>query len=46
MDRLKSKHTQRKESLGEFLKKKAELLRNQRIKDGLIPQEIKGDLSV
>ena len=45
MDRLKAKHIQRKEALGSFLQKKAEMLRDQRIKDGLIPQEIKGDIS-
>ena len=45
MKRLKAIHNQRKESLGDFLTKKAEMLRNQRIKDGLIPQEVKGDIS-
>ena len=45
MNRLKAKHIQRKESLGDFLTKKAEMLRNQRIKDGLTPQEIKGNIS-
>ena len=45
MERLKEKQIQRKEALGVFLQKKAEMLRNQRIQDGLIPQEIKGDIS-
>ena len=45
MKRLKAKHNQRKESLGDFLTKKAEMIRNQRVKDGLIPQEVKGDIS-
>mgnify|MGYP001156794971 CR=1 FL=1 len=45
MERLKETQIQRKEALGAFLKKKAEMLRNQRIKDGLIPQEIKEDIS-
>lgn len=45
MERLKEKQIQRKEALGAFLKKKAEMLRNQRIKDGLITQDIKEDIS-
>lgn len=45
MNRLASKHIERKESLGDFLQKKAEMLRAQRIKDGLIPQESKGQIS-
>ena len=45
MERMKTKQLQRKESLGEFLQKKAEMLRNQRIKDGLMPQEVKEDFS-
>lgn len=45
MERLKEKQIQRKEALGGFLKKKAEMLRNQRIKDGLITQDIKEDIS-
>ena len=46
MERLKTTQLQRKESLGEFLQKKAEILRHQRIKDGLMPQEVKEDFSV
>ena len=45
MDRLMAKQNERKESLGTFLNKKAQMLREQRIKDGLITQEIKGDIS-
>ena len=45
MERLEAKQIQRKEALGAFLKKKAEMLRNQRIKDGLLTQEIKEDIS-
>ena len=45
MDRLMEKQNERKESLGTFLSKKAQMLREQRIKDGLITQEIKGDIS-
>ena len=40
-----AKQNERKESLGTFLSKKAQMLRDQRIKDGLITQEIKGDIS-
>ena len=40
MKRLKAIHNQRKESLGDFLTKKAEMLRNQRIKDGLIAEDV------
>ena len=45
MDRLMAKQNERKENLGIFLSKKAHMLRKQRIKDGLITQEIKGDIS-
>ena len=45
MDRLMAKQNERKESLGTFLSKKAKMLREQRIKDGIITQEIKGDIS-
>ena len=40
-----AKQNERKESLGTFLSKKAHMLREQRIKDGLITQEINGELS-
>ena len=40
-----AKQNERKESLGIFLSNKAKMLREQRIKDGLITQELKGDIS-
>ena len=39
-DKLKAKHSARKQALGAFLEKKAEILRNQRIKDGLIAEDV------
>ena len=39
-EKLKAKHVSRKKSLGAFLEKKAEMLRNQRIKDGLIAEDV------
>ena len=39
-EKLKAKQSSRKLALGAFLEKKAELLRNQRIKDGLIAEDV------
>ena len=39
-EKLKVKHASRKLALGAFLEKKAEMLRNQRIKDGLIVEDV------
>ena len=39
-EKLKAKHASRKQALGVFLEKKAEMLRNQRIKDGLIAEDV------
>ena len=38
--KLKAKHASRKQALGAFLEKKAKILRNQRIKDGLIAKDV------
>jgi len=38
-ERLIKGHAQRKLDLGEFLEKKAKMLREQRIKDGLISEK-------
>ena len=38
--RLINDHAKRKLALGEFLEKKAKMLRDQRIKDGLITEKL------
>ncbi len=44
MNRLAEKQNLRKQTLGSFLEKKAEMLRNQRIKDGLISEDSKSEI--
>ena len=44
MNRLAEKQNLRKQTLGSFLENKAEMLRNQRIKDGLISEESKPEM--